>query len=191
MATTTTSITPDPIINPFSGRGELGNYRSTAARAQIVFKINQVAVTVAGSGEFQRVVVNMNLPLNFSYTLADFSARISGVNADDWSNVGELTLNDSDGSNRSFLFSQEVISTGVIDEFGSNASKARFYCPCGPFLRALMIQQPGLPAPLVFHTLSNPVIDGAVGVYSMYARFLVYDVNQTHHVEVNTPLLIR
>lgn len=195
MATTTTSFAPAATIKPFSGLDKIGNpYRAIQVpRAEVLFKIFNEAYLVAESAEFQRITVTCVLPVNFSYVLADFSSRIIAIDAEEWAAQGSLNLDDSDSTDRTFGFSQEVISNGPIDDLGTNATKVRAFCPCGPFLRA-MLQSPlgsGAAPPRLFHALSNPVADGAAGTFTMYARFLQYDIEQTTHVEVNTPTLIR
>lgn len=189
MAEITTTFNPTPVLFPFDGLGEVDQRGTEVPRAAVVFVVAGGAVTLSGAGDTQRVVANLILPTNFSYVATDFNVRLQSADVGAWNEVGEISYADAGSSDRTFLASQELVSHGTVDNLATNIS--RIWCPCGPLLKALMLQVPNGSAPRCGVKIANPALNDAAGVLDLYARFLQYDINQTHHVTVNTATLVR
>lgn len=189
MATTQTLFTPRARMFAFEGMGSIDQKGVIVPRSEVTFVVSDGDVTVAAAGEDQRIFVSAILPPNFSYVLVDCFVRLKNANAADWNVVGEIGYGDSDGTDRTFLASQEIVSHGTVDVTATTIS--RIWCPCGSLLKVLLLQLRGKPAPRVSIFLANGTIDGAAGLLNVYLRFLQYDVNQAHHVQVNTAILVR
>lgn len=186
MATTTTTLTPQPDFFPFAGLGEIDI--STVPRAIVSFSIIAGVITAGGAGNEQRLVINTILPVNFAYVVTDFFLRISADDVADWNSEGELQITDSSSTARTFFAPQEIQSLGVAD---LTAGGVRLYCPCGPLLSNLLRPIPGEDPPRANIILTNNVQDGSAGTCHLYMRYLQYDVRQVHNVYVNTPQVVR
>ncbi len=190
MATTQTAFAPAPIVSPFTGLGTLSEtVRASSPRSEVTYSILAGAVTVGAVGEDQRVFINCILPINFAYVVVDCFVRLLTADAADWGVVGELSCADSDSSDRTFLASQEMISSGTIDVPSTTIS--RVWNAAHPLLRTVMLKAPASAATRCAVSISNASLAGTAGTLDFYMRFLQFDVEQTHHVGVNWPQLTR
>ncbi len=189
MAITQTTLTPDPMVFPFLGLGQLGLDRSNVPRSEIVFSgINEI-VTLGGVGDEQRLDITCNLPQNFSYALAEFHADIStaGGTTNSWDVDAIAFLVDATGAGRSISVSMPVTANGVADDI----VLPRVVYDIGKVMSAVLVPPPNTSGAKLGVTFNND-IQGAVGaLVTFYIRFYQYDIEQAHHYSVNTPTLIR
>lgn len=189
MAQIQTTITPAARIFPFTGLGETGQQRSMLPRAEVVFSGIDVAVTIAGAGDSQRLLIDCQLPLNFAYAIAECSLQLKSTDVVNWKPIGKLALQDSDATGRTFQTSVELESRGTIEVVSS--ALARVWTPNRPLPRIVMLQVPGEAQSRVDLSVSNATLDQAAGTAIFYVRVLQYDITQAHSVLVNTPQLVR
>lgn len=189
MATTTTTFAPAGKSFPFIGIGvPAAQLITPIPSAEFVFSIILGAVTVAAAGESQLIAVTCELPRTFCYVLVDISAQYLAADANEWDDNLTVGLRDD-------LSSPDIsipIQLHSSDISRTTSKEVRTYTTDSPLPSKLIIPKnfDGLNAALDV-SLFNPIIDGAAGTFTLFARFLRYDRNQSQFWQVNTPVLVR
>jgi len=191
MATTATLITPPGVAFPYIGVGvPAAQLITPIPSAEVNYNITLGAITVAAGGQDQSLLINVVLPRTFCWVLVELTCRISGVDSGDWLDTATTTLQDSQ--------SEPTYTIPLVFEIGANgdtggASGQQTYELKHPPAKLIV---PSASAAVVDDALlsmffQNNIVDGAVGVVDLFARFLRFDRNQAQFWQVNTPTLIR
>lgn len=184
MATTTTATVLAPVLFPFAGLDALPSLdRSWFPRGVIAFESPSIAITAAGAGEDQLWTVAMTLPIGYAYIITDVHVRMQGAIADlagwDKSIAGNFGDTDRaipfDGVNQ-----EDVMVTTALDV-------RTWTFPDLP--TAILINSDGTTNASL--TVGDHTTDDGAMTGSVFASFLVYDVEQAHHVRIHTPQLFR
>jgi len=186
MATTLTFIAPPlkrlPLIAPI---GEPDIWWTPYPKAEIVYNIQDGAITVAGAGEDQALVISCALPTSFAYVLQDLTMTIKAAgDIDDWRLAALAKLKDATAA----AWELDMVFEGS-SLMGSAAAQLRTYgLRTEPPQKMLLATGGGATLTI---TLDNPVIDGEAAEVDFFARFLQFDLNQGFRTSVNTPILTR
>jgi len=187
MATVTTTITPTPVPFPYSGLPDVISERTGIPRGEQSFNENGTAITLAGVGDVQQLIVNCNLPPGYAYVFRECNAFNLATDATDWDSTAYLGFTDSlTGGEQSFKIAVEMASSGAT-QFGT---RKIINSPIEPF-RQVILPANGtsqIQAQLIW---TNAVTNGAVGSLFFSCRFLQFDIEQAHHYAVNYPIPTR
>ena len=196
MALQTTTITPTPAFFPFAGLGQLDRDRSAVPFGQIRYA-EEFSVPTPGAGNNQRCVIDMDLPQNAAWVLAEISLEFYGDSATSVrmgealagnSARAELQVTDSgSGTDRQFRWNGELVSDAQA-QFG-DAVYYRVYTPLT--LPKMVLLPPRGQAAQVTLDVYNPTANDQAYTGNVYCRLLGYQVDQTYHWQPNTPLLTR
>lgn len=189
MAIVQTTVNIDPVIFGFSGLGGMIQPQTEVPRGEVVYSTTNEAVTV-GTGDGQFLEIICNLPRNFAYVLMEIHLGITGVGVDDWDEVALAALVDTKTPNgRSFNLQMQGTSNGLGHRLpGSNFSFRRLYT----FEDYAKVLVQGSAARLNVDLANDGLGDlDQVAAFEFYARFLMYDIDQAHHYQVNTPTPVR
>jgi len=180
MAIVTTINTPIPKFVPIIGVGE--NQWSQIPRASVDFFTGVVAIPVATGGDTQKVEVNMVLNQGYSYALSDLTFLLWGVDVADWDSNAFCAWTNADSAT-------EYADLALHNE-GQNAHQPgkTYHLEAAPPSRLMYHVDNGGKLQIV---LTNTSIDGTSMSARAFARFWVYDINQSWHYGVNTPTLTR
>lgn len=187
MALTTTTFSPPGVQFPYIGIGvAAAQYITAIPSAEIVHTVRDEAITVAGSGNEQVVIITCDLPASFCYVLVESWFRITSDNADDWDQQAVANFTDS--------LTASVVTMPLIydnDQLGRNsvAELSRTYGL--KTVPSKLIVPTSNDDARVTVKIFNVVQNGGVGVMKFYARFLRFDRNQAQYWQVNTPVLTR
>lgn len=154
--------------------------------AELLFIIKDEAITIAGAGNEQAIVISCDLPRSFCYVLIESTLRITSVDADNWDK--QMICNYTDSISVSdvsmpLTYEQELLGRDSV------TSLARTYQLKFPPSK-LIIPTKTDDAQLTIKNF-NVVQAGAVGSLKFYARFLRFDRNQSQFWAVNSPILTR
>lgn len=188
MATTTTNLTPAAELFGFTGLPGALQERSAVPRQEVIFNIIDGDITVAAGGADQDLSITCNLPVNFSYALMEVHLAINGADAADWGNSALAIWTDGDATDRTIACLFEGTSKGVAGTSSSSfgALSRQYTFADKPTVILLPANEPKLVL-----KVANSTIDGAAMNTHFMARMLMFDIDQAHHWEVNTPMPIR
>lgn len=189
MATTATTLTPEGKNFPLIGLTRYDYPSNYIPRSELLFTIQAGAVTVAGAGEDQRLIVNCNLPRGWAYVLLEASMRVGGVDVADWDDCATCELYDDNGSglNKKFIAHMQFCTDGISHTSTTLPQKTYalahaigkvFKCDGSSFGRFQTI-------------IMNTTVDGTVMAVDLYARFARFDLEQAHHYAVSTTVPVR
>lgn len=150
-------------------------------------KIRDEVIGAPGTGDNQVVLVNIQLPVNFMYSLTDIacSFRTTGlVAANNWEDDAVCLFFDSAGP--AIIDTIEYLMGYKSQLLASNTTSLRSYQPFGEIPKFLQVG--GSTWQSVF---TNNTDDDIVATMNLMARFLVFTVDQQYDVGVNTPQLVR
>jgi len=193
MTTTTTSITAAASLFPFTGMvaGELD--RSSVPQAEVIYKILNGAVTVGGSGNEQRLDVTFEIPRNYAYAVVGVAVSITVVNGltNSWDDDADLFIVDATGSGRTFEAHMRFGSGPVLDTLGT--PRKTYAVDSGSFglVRTIVVPPPNSTGQKFAITFENLTQDAPAALVQVFARALLYTIEQAHHFQVNTPMLVR
>lgn len=186
MAVTQTTLNPTPTRLPLIAPvGEPDIWWSQYPKAEIVFALAGAAVTVAGIGNTQRLVINCVLPSTFAYVLQDLTLNMtSATDIDDWQSATLTNIRDGNPPIWTQWLPFEGLSTG-----GHAGITFKTWALTTPPTNKTLL---GInPDPRLQVTIDNPVITGEVAVANLFCRFYQYDLNQGYRTAINAPILTR
>ena len=187
MATTQTDITPTQRIFPFTGIPDVSSVRSDLPRAEIRGFVADQDIAQAGLGNDRVVVFTQVMPANFSYALVSCSFVFfagTGETTDFTSAYSYVQIGTVAG-NRRYI----PLETKVSSSEATQTIRAFYQFSLVPPKEVLM-PDPGQDVRLIV-SVPDPVDNGPANICNFHSRFLQFDVSQAHHVQVNTPTLIR
>lgn len=185
MAVVVTTFTPNP--QPFAfttAPGDLIN-RTALPRAEIIHAVSAGEIVAAGVGDSQLLNVRIELPQNYTYVCVDVALAITGVDAGDWNANALFTIGRGDFQQWMSLESPGVTVYGT----GAASQIARAYKVPARLPKGLVLGAPTGSNSTI--NVENGNLNGTAMEVRFYSRFLQYDIDQFHHVEVNTPSLTR
>lgn len=191
MAVITTTFTPEPSPDPYSGVSQLIIDNSDVSRGEIVFSVFDGAVALSGVGDNQFITITCLLPLNYSYTLADFFLSITSTagetNGFDDALACRL-LDDNTGTDRTFAFMLPN-HAGPIANFSAGLKEVLTYClDCFP---TQLLKSAGQGALNLNVQCFNATANDAAYEVNFYARFQQFDINQALNAQVNRQTPVR
>lgn len=193
MATTVSTLVPTVLEFPYiRPGGESETWSSNAPRAEKIFSITGANnVTAAAGGEDQRINTTLVLPKGFAYVLVEFHATLFGLDdIADWDPAAFVVLKDTTDFATVTQFAGLPCEKSSIWHVAPTQGGAEYTIPTEMLLKKTVIPHMNNDADMDF-ALSNIIADGGVMTFRLLARFLVYDINQAHHYEVNAPVPIR
>jgi len=184
MAIIFTLIVPEPRIIPFTLVEEK---ETNLPRGQLVFRVDEAAITLSGVGDSQSVEVRCACPENFAYALLEAHIEIHGAAglAANWDADMRGNVQSRNGDIKIAMHS-EGVWTGIS---GAGGPEGRIWEPIRG-TPMIIVPTPGESNTVSFK-VSNTTLNEATVDLDALIRFVIYDVAQIHQVEVNTPQLIR
>jgi len=148
-------------------------------------------MTDGGAGNEMLLAGVFTLPRNYSYALLELLVGVSktaaGTNNFESSMAAEY-IDDNDGTNELVQFQFEMVSVNTLSL--GTLFETKLYTPV-TIPKLIMIGPGGQgPAEVSIRCL-NRTQDDADYAAALWARFAVYDIEQAHWAEVNTPVLTR
>jgi len=148
---------------------------------------NTVLVAPPGAGNTRKHQITLTLPKNFSFVLVELQVvadvQIETV-VNNWAAQAEGAW--KNGGSALTIASYLDLRSGTI----AVPNTVRPYSIVGKTPSVVMIPQGGQECQAVLR-LTDPTDNGPLTSVGIYARFLMYDIAQAHHWEVNTPTLTR
>lgn len=188
MAIETTTFDLTPRTFGLTSLPEPALRNSPVPRQELLFDIFNATVPVPGAGDFQNVRVETLLPPGFAYALTDIFLSITGADAADWGISALLELRDgTETGDTSWRIKMESVESFEVAGLATNQCGRGYTWPVLP--KRLIL--PAKAGAEVRASVSNVTVDGAAATCNYSARYLVYDIAQAHHWEVNTPQLVR
>lgn len=187
MALITTTLVPVIQTFPWSGGG--GNI-SPVPRGELIASIQSGAVAATGAGDDAQVNVAIDLPVNRSYFMTDFSATVQTDGANTWELGIDLVYVDAgDAAQRRmrYGFSCEALRPVFDGDFESLIYQCTF--PLPKFQMMPLIG--GADGSTVQMRFRNVNLQEIAATIDLTARFLIFTVDQRYNVEVNYPQLVR
>lgn len=193
MTTTTTSITANSSLFPFTGMDATVLDRSSVPQAEVIFKIFSGAVTVGGSGNEQRLNLTCEIPRNYAYALVGVYASITVVNglANTWDDQADLFIVDAVGSDRSFEAHMNFTSGAVFDTLALPRKTYGVTDGSMGLVKTIVVPPPNSTGQKFGLSFENLTQDGPAALVQLFARCLLFTIEQSHHFAVNTPTLVR
>lgn len=189
MAVITTTLAPEPDYFPLVGIQDQPQQQSYLPKGLMLFAIGEVSANIpaSGAGDSQFLIVNCELPRGFAYALQDCHFDIQGTDADAWLPATRVTLssNATTALARTFIMT-EVQSIGVA-AIGTNL---RTYGLVNP-MKSLMIVESKAAAGHFGILITNETLNQSAITFHMYVSLVQYNIEQAHHVRVNTPQIVR
>jgi len=181
MARVTTTLTPLPVLFPYSGIGSRQADESNAVQAEISFQINGDAITLSGVGDDQELIIDINLPRAFSYVHLESHIGIICDDSAQWEPVAWGGLqNGGNTSARKYIAPVEFFSNGATT-FG-----ARRIWTAQSQIKALIDIASDTKGKWQFR-VGNPTTNQDAGTCFALIRFLQFSIAQQNDYRVNTP----
>ena len=153
------------------------------------FALNKT-VAAPGGGNNQEVIIDIDLPVNFTYALTDFQVLLAndtvGATNNFPSSASLLLSNSATESTRTIDVRMEAMSHNTVL---SGGKQQKVFSPVTTY-KGLLSSESGNQISAIWKTYNATANDVAYAVY-INARFLVFDVSQTLHWGVNTPTVVR
>lgn len=195
MATTTSTLEPDPEIVPYEGLTQPDRNQSLAPIGEVRYRVKSGVITAGGVGNDQTAIVICDFPQNYAYAIADVFVRIftlANDAANNFDDQGELQFTDS-------IDSGALENTSVIAPINSAGGTAavqglqtrKMYCldkDCTPGI--IMRPQNQVQAGL-FVRFDNATDNDAQYGIDAFVRMYMYHTNQAFHWAPNSPQLDR
>lgn len=187
MALVTTSITP--VISTFPYEVMAPIRYTDQPRGELIASIQSGAVAATGSGDDAQVNIAVNLPVNFSYVMTDFSVSVETDGTNTWQSEACLVYVDAEAA------AQRLVRYGMRCP-GSICQDGDFEAMVYQTLFSLpkfqmMPFRGGAAGSQVFMRLRNVNLQEIAATVDMTARFLIFDVAQRYTVPVNIATLTR
>lgn len=212
MATVTSAATLKKIYTPYTGLPELERQQSGIARAELVYTAKAQTWPTPGSGNDRNLTATCTLDTNsdYGYVLTDAYAFFDGGTSNiSMSTVARVQLVFGSLLNGEILYTtmssrpdrQNGVGTGstAIGDIAANAYNTTF---AGGYNQTFLLDLPK-PTPLIYPyndvgtnssmlvTFGEEVQNRADIDYTLYFRFLQYDVGQSYNYVLNSPQLTR
>lgn len=188
MAVVTTSLTPGQRYFPFTGFTPQSD-RTSDARAEVVAFISGGSITLSGVGDTQRLLVTIDMPLNFAYVITDFLMELVSTAGDVFGFAADgqaLLLTSTSGAIVTIPLG--VVSDGVAEN--AVTVDSRSYHLAGKW-SGVMIPDTSSDQIRLQVVMANPTTNQGAYTIQLAARFLQYDIMQAHDLRVNTPIPVR
>ena len=188
MATITTTPTLNERIFPFVGTNEVISRRTDLPRSTVRYSCVDVSIPASGAGNDRAISCSMAMPENFAYALTEVEALVRGPAG------GDIGFETAFSQIELFVGSTRVRRVPLSYKFDQGVQMSSVYRKSNVF-RVEPPKEVFLPDAegMMFLTfqLMDATINGPDALFSFNCRFLQFDVNQAHHVAVNTPTLTR
>lgn len=194
MATEQTLVAPEAMVFPWQGLNDPSREISVVPRSEVRFQVTDGVITASGVGDDQELIVQMTLPVNFSYAVSEVFMRILPNSADatnNFSDVAEMVVADSGPSATreigTFMPSAQALTSAPIQNVGG------IRCYSWPVLPKVIFKpqsSAGVPIFSQIRVTNDTDNDGTYN-FDLFARFYTFDVDQSLHYAVNTPVLER
>lgn len=192
MATITTTITPELEHFSLSGFVEPLSDRSYLSRGLVTFTAQNQSIALTGAGDNQRLRINFALPKNFAWAFLDLTMQVytAAAGTNNWDNNGEFTLYNAETSGNRTQDVAIGVNAAGSGVFADVALDLKVYRPWGSWCGPL---KPATAGENIYATLDmyNSTANDAAYVCDVAARFLQFDIEQVHHVGVNSPMPVR
>lgn len=189
MAVVTTNIVPTQLQFPFSGFREPRAEVTSDARAEILAFVAGGSITLSGVGDTQRLIVTIDLPLNFAYVITDYVMELVGTAGDVF---GFAAQGQAQLLNAVAAATQNIPVGVTSDGIAENAVTvdSRNYRLASKWSGVLL---PSTSSDRIRMQLvmANPTTNQGAYTINLSARFLKYDISQAHDLRVNTPIPTR
>ena len=201
MPTHSITLNPDPIIFPWSGLPDQVRDQSRVPRGDVRFLINRELLSKPAAGEDIDLQVFMTLPSNFAFAVAEVNAQIDATTGNDsnlWDASGQFNFNDGTPPGQ-IIYRQIAGYVGVSRTVDANAGEygkltttggKRIYSIQDP-PNAILVPQNQSSCISLFRVANPTIDDNRNYVFTLFARFLMYDIQQAYNYEPNTPQLVR
>lgn len=189
MATVTTTLVPPPIPFAYAGFPDVYLPDTSHAAGDIRFQAFDQAIDLSGVGDNQALVVNMDLPSDYSYVLVDLTFGISSGTAattNNWPLQMDCHLQDSVTGH--VFESWIALDSAGICLSASDRENLIYSAPRLP--TPVVVAVPGSMVRLQIQSFNETANDQAYLAH-VFARFMRYTVVQATHYAVNTPIPVR
>lgn len=193
MAIVTTNVVPTVEVFPLTGFSEPRAEKTGLARGLAIVRAKDAAIALTGVGDNQEVNLSFSLPRNFSYALTHMALGVTATTALTYNFALAVSGVLFDATDSTVRMTDIPIGmdcpTVAISESGGTAVESATYKPTNLFsgvLRAIDQQ-----TVFFFLTLFNKTTNDGAYTIDFYAEFLQYDINQSYHVTVNSPIPVR
>lgn len=183
MALVVTSVTPDPVPFPYSGRQK----PDQAPMGEIIFASGNQDIALTGVGDNQFLNLTCNPPQNFAYVMMEASLRIRVDNTGDTNNFNTIAQTNWRDNNKMSSFNQRMDAGAVFDNAGFEELT---FVHAGNLPTIMAVPNSGEQTSWImtcFNSTANDVAYVAVG----FVRMLQFDLQQAHDWRSNVPLLVR
>lgn len=186
MATDTTTVNPTQTRFSYAGIPAIPADLSPVPRGEIRCYATG-GIAAPGAGDNQQFVINIDLPVNSAYAVADYAVRLLSGDAN--FNFPASLLG---------AFTNDVAAATVnvpIDmrssaEFSTVGLAGRIYTPVR--VPTIVMLPATAQSQVQLHSSAyNTTADDVPYSYVIFARLLEFAIEQSHRWEVNTPQLIR
>ena len=186
MAAVLTTIIPEASSFSFEGRGDLLRAQTQVARQETFF-VGSQTVVAAGAGDTRQVKFEFNLPPNFAFVCIEMSARIIATAGDLWEKQSDGTFANAQSGARSIEIPVSLTTSSTMAE-AIQASTLIYTMKTVTKMVLTPINNESVQMTINFR--DSKASSGAA-TFTWFARFLMYDVTQAHHYQVNSPTLTR
>lgn len=193
MATTTTTLVPDVVELPYiRGGDEAEVWRSNAPRGEKFFTVapSSTNITIAAAGEDQLITMQMILPSGFAYVLVELHATMFGADIGDWDTSARCEYKNNLTTNSATILAGMKCTSDGLWHAATTLPGTDMTVSAGDLYKGIMLPMLETDAAITFQWF-NTTIDGIAMTFRMFARVLVYDINQAHHQAVNAPVPVR
>lgn len=191
MATITTA--PVSVIQTqlFAGY----KHGSNDARAEVRAVGNAIAVAATGAGDNQLVSIIINPPANFAYALVDFNLTMVADTGTTYSFPlsGSCVMQDAAATAAASYITPLQIPAGpeLLGDAADTTRPGRTYTLQDGYRGVVIPIASDGQVEFNFRIYNDTANDVAYHISNYVARFLQYDINQAHHVRVNSPIPTR
>jgi len=154
---------------------------------QEIYVSESGTIAAPGAGNTRQHTFNILLPQNYAYTCVEASCRINGSGSDWARDQDGLWTDGEPGTPR-----KTVIPVVMIAQQGMAAAAPGTIMTwtLREVPKQVLVPISGSSCLFVTRAYDN-TDNGGSSSFDFYARFLMYDISQAHHFEVNTPTLMR
>lgn len=192
MPTTTQTINPVMSLNQWAGLSDPRRDKSIVPRGEVRFTSIAEDVTIPTAGEDGILQIVCVFPQNFAFVFGELSMKLAvGIgDANTFEDCGQILIVSSlprtEAGQQTFT---EIKSDGNCLALIARGPQ-KVYSPVAMSAMTYLPDRSG--SNVEMHvTIGNATTDFDAGVLDFFARFYMFDVEQAHHFEVNTPSLVR
>ncbi len=182
---TATDFTPAPVFRGLTNLPDPMTVASAIPRQELFFPVLAGDIPLTTGGNDQDVRVTCSLPLGYSYVLTEIHAGIAGADVDQWATISECQVTDSVDS----ATYRAKFSSNITVPMARTTQFRMTYNFSSLLKRVIIPAKDG--AELIWVTSSANNVDLAAAILNFTASFLVYDIAQANHFELNTPVYTR